>query len=244
MVEYCMFKGTLVQAAPYKDEYHANPHYIITVTGDGQDRFNIVVNSASQIGVGPTHDNRVLSYVDPHFDDLIAGKLDALAKGLHTSAFPKLDYWQDKSLLDISRFKVVPDVDEDGSRFDINDLIDGLLTIDETQPSFKFGFNNGKTVQDRDFWRPTRPDVTVYCFGFLFTDTMDGLHETHMNQGNPKAGGHAGENGSFQDGAVIIQIGTAFSAIFTAFQSQYLPTLANGYPAPNAKPIDAFLAAG
>jgi uncharacterized protein YukJ len=240
-LEYCLFKGTLVQAAPYKDAYQGNPHYIITLTSDGTDRFNVVVNSASQLPVGPNEDTRVLSYIDPHFEDAIMAKLVVLDTGLHTSDFPKLDYWQDKSLLDITRFRVVPYQDEDGNRFDINDQFNGLLTIDDKKPSFPAPFNNGKVTLNRDFWTPDNRAVTVYGFGFLFADTRDGLHETHMNQGNSRSSGHARENGPFQDGAVIVEIGGQFSAAFTAFQSQFLPTLANGYPAPNARPIDAFL---
>jgi uncharacterized protein YukJ len=242
--DYCMFKGTLIQAAPYKDEYNAKPHYVITVSGGGGGgNFNIVVNSASAVPAGSGGDTGVLSYIDPNFDDIITAKLASLSPGLHTSGFPRLDYWQDRSLLDISRFRPVPYHDEDGSRFDINDLIDEQLTIDETQPSFLAPYFNGKTTQQRHFWKPQNPGVVVYGFGFLFP-SRDGLHETHMNQGNPKNGGHAQENGAFQDGAVMVQIGDQFAAIFTAFQSQYLPTLANGYPAPDARPIGSFLAQG
>ncbi|GGP25077.1 DUF2278 family protein [Silvimonas amylolytica] len=240
-LEYCMIKGWLIQAAPYFTRYNANPHYIITVDNGGK-QFNIVVNSASQVPAGDNHDTRVLSYIDLHFSDPVVDKLKALQPGLYTDGFPRLDYWQDKSLLDISRFRPVPYEDNDGNHFDINDQIDQLLSIDEKNTaSFPYPFNNGHTTQERDFWKPTDASVMVYGFGFLFQPAEDGLHETHMNQGNPRDGGHAGENGAFQDGAVIVQRGDGFTAIFTAFQSQYLPTLANGDPADNARPIDTFL---
>jgi uncharacterized protein YukJ len=95
----------------------------------------------------------------------------------------------------------VPYKDATGARFDINDEINDLLTIDENRPSEERPYNNGRDTQDRTFWRPSGPgDVTVHGFGFLFP-AQDGLHETHMNQGNPVGGGHERENGTFQDGA-------------------------------------------
>jgi uncharacterized protein YukJ len=158
--------------------------------------------------------------------------------GLYKDGFPRLDYWQDHSLLDLRRMRLVPYKDDDGSRFDINDQVDELLTIDEAAESQTLGFNNGHEIQQRKFWTPQGPgDVIVYGFGFLFEPAENGLHETHMNQGNPRDGGHSGENGVFQDGAVIVQKGESFAAMFTAFQSQWLPTDARGRPTPNAKPL-------
>lgn len=239
MPVYCMFKGLLKYAAPYEDAYGATPHYVITVDGGDQEGFNIVVNSASQIP--EKGDRRVYAYLDPHFDDPIIPKLDGFDLGLYTSGFPRLDYFQDTSLLDLKRFRLIPDVDEDGSRYDINDDINSMLTIDESGPSVLLPYNN---EGDRKFWKPTDAEVVVYGFGFLFEPEQNGLHETHMNQGNPKIGGHGSSNGSFQDGAVIVQKGEDFEAIFTAFQSQELPTLANGQPAQNAVPFAQFIGQG
>lgn len=237
---YSMIKGTLKFAAPYEDEYHSNPHYIITVADDANNLYNIVVNSSSS-APAPDGSKEVYFLIDQHFVDPINDKLKALSTGAHTTDFPKLDYWRDSSLLNIRRMSAVPYESEDGSRFDINDDINEVLTIDESQSSVSRPFFNGKTTQQRKFWVPTNPNVTVYGFGFLFP-TKDGLHETHMNQGNPVSGGHAGENGTYQDGAVIVQIGDNFSALFTAFQTQYLPTDATGTPVKNAKSIPEYVA--
>lgn len=241
---YCMYKGKLIAAAPFSDSYIGSPHYVITVSTDKGGTFNIVVNSAST-APGPNGDNRVYSYIDPHFVDPVSDKLTELAPGLYTSGFPKLDYWQDRSLLDIRRMRPVPYEASDGTRFDINDEINELLTIDESSPSEQRPYNNGHETQDRTFWRPSGPgDVIVYGFGFLFQPAQDGLHETHMNQGNPLRGGHDRENGVFQDGAVIVQRTDGFAAIFTAFQTQWLPTDARGFPAAGAKPLPQFIAQG
>ena len=237
---YCMYKGKLLMGAPYSDSYIGSPHYVITVSkGDGAN-FNVVVNSAST-APSPNADNRVYAYIDPNFADPICDKLNALQVGLYTSGFPKLDYWQDRSLLDIRRMRPVPYEDASGTRFDINDQINDLLTIDESTPSEQHPYNNGHETQDRTFWRPSGPgEVTVYGFGFLFP-TQDGLHETHMNQGNPPGGGHERENGVFQDGALIVRKVDGFAAIFTAFQTQWLPTDARGFPTSGAQPLPKWI---
>jgi len=242
--EYCMFKGKLDAAAPFFDTYIGNPHYVITVIGCDQKPFNIVVNSASDQN-GEDGNNRVYYYADLNFVDPIVDKLKGLDLGLHIDDFPLLDYWQDRSLLDLRRMRSVPYKDADGSRFDINDIVDGLLTIDETTAAELRPYSGGRPEsQDRKFWKPTRQDVIVYGFGFLFLPAEDGLHETHMNQGNPKNGRHAKENGAFHDGAVIVQKGDDFAAIFTAFQTQYLPTDATGFPTADAAPLPDFIRNG
>ena len=153
---YCMYKGTLLAGAPFSDAYLGSPHYVITVTDGTGASFNIVVNSAST-APGPGGDDRVYSYIDQQFSDPICDKLTALAPGLYTRGFPKLDYWQDRSLLDIRRMRPVPYEDADGTRFDINDQINDMLTIDITTASEQLPYNNGHQTQDRTFWRPSGP---------------------------------------------------------------------------------------
>jgi uncharacterized protein YukJ len=120
---------------------------------------------------------------------------------------------------------------------DVNDIIDQALTIDVTKDPQSLPYDNGShELHSRNFWQPIDSNVTVYGFGFLFLPAKDGLHETHMNQGNPP-GRHRRENGTFQDGAVLVQRGDDFIAIFTAFQTQYLPTDSRGFPTRNAAPL-------
>nr|WKF61741.1 hypothetical protein HUO10_006273 [Paraburkholderia busanensis] len=244
MNEYCMFKGELINAAPYLPTYHGSPHYVINVAdtrkADGS-VFKIVVNSAST-QIGEDNNYNVYSYADLNFSDPVAGKLGALNPGLYTTGFPRLDYWQDQSLLDLHRMRPIPYEGEDGSRADVNDIINQILTIDTSQPatSIPYDDGSGKPPQPRDFYPPREKGVIVYGFGFLFQPQEDGLHETHMNQGNPR-GPHWKENGAFQDGAVIVQQGNNFAAIFTAFQTQYLPTDSNGCPMKGARPLPEFV---
>ncbi|MCP3713525.1 DUF2278 family protein [Paraburkholderia sp. CNPSo 3274] len=238
MNQYCMIKGTLLRAAPYKDTYIGSPHYVITISAGAQ--FNIVVNSAST-QPGPNGSDDVYSYANLNFVNPITSTLGSLDPGLHTDGFPLLDYAPEKGLLDLSLLQPVPYEDENGNHVDINDNINSILTIDETQNSQSLPFDNGSGVlHDRDFWTPTQANVIVYGFGFLFVPQRNGLHETHMNQGNPP-GKHAAENARSQDGAVIVQKGDGFTAIFTAFETQCLPTDAAGNPVPGAQPLPQYI---
>ena len=76
------------------------------------------------------------------------------------------------------------------------------------------------------------PTAVVYAFGSAFQDNgvVDGIHDIHMNQGNP-ANNHGGDNGIWQDGALFLQMSGSWTAIFIAFQTQIWTTDAAGNPA-------------
>ena len=56
----------------------------------------------------------------------------------------------------------------------------------------------------------------------LLQAELRGVHDIHMNQGNPLAGGHAGDNGVWQDGGLLLWFPKAdrWVTVFLAFQSQ------------------------
>nr|WP_255553027.1 DUF2278 family protein [Ktedonobacter sp. SOSP1-85] len=54
-----------------------------------------------------------------------------------------------------------------------------------------------------------------------------GIRRPIMNQGNDSS--HASEDGTWQDGALFIQQGQHWTAIFLMVQSQQLPTDDYGY---------------
>ena len=60
-----------------------------------------------------------------------------------------------------------------------------------------------------------------------------------MNQGN--VGQHAGDNGVFHDGGLILAFPDRFMGLFLAFQSQRVPTDAAGAAAPGALTIGQIL---
>lgn len=77
------------------------------------------------------------------------------------------------------------------------------------------------------------PNGTIYAFGSAFADSGGpmGIHDIHMNQGNP-AGSFGKDNGTWQDGAVFIQLPgqQTWSALFIAFQTESWNTDDSGNP--------------
>ena len=70
--------------------------------------------------------------------------------------------------------------------------------------------------------------------------TVQGVHDVHMNQGNPKPGSFADDNGVFQDGGLVLRFGTRDVGLFLRFETQWLPTdNATGHRLPGAQPIPA-----
>jgi uncharacterized protein YukJ len=70
--------------------------------------------------------------------------------------------------------------------------------------------------------------------------TMQGIHDIHMNQGNPNPGPFAKDNGVFQDGGLILKFSSRHVGLFLRFATQWLPTdNATGHRSPGAQPIRA-----
>jgi len=74
------------------------------------------------------------------------------------------------------------------------------------------------------------------------TDGLHGVHDIHMMQGN--VGEHAGDNGAFRDGALLLAFPDRIVGIFLAFQTQRIPTDGNGRPRSDAKPLSSLIAPG
>ncbi len=77
-------------------------------------------------------------------------------------------------------------------------------------------------------------DGVIYAFGSAYADSgkVGGIHDIHMNQGNPAAGGHRGDNGIWQDGALFIHLPSkgTWTAVFIAFQTESWDTDSSGNP--------------
>jgi uncharacterized protein YukJ len=76
-------------------------------------------------------------------------------------------------------------------------------------------------------------DGVIYAFGSAYADKgkVDGIHDIHMNQGNP-ANNHGGDNGVWQDGALFIHLPAKgiWTAVFIAFQTESWTTDSVGNP--------------
>ena len=83
-------------------------------------------------------------------------------------------------------------------------------------------------------------------------DTNQGVHNIHMNQGNPSPGPFAKDNGVFQDGGLILKFPTRYVGLLLRFQTQWLPTdnttgdrLSGAQPIPpGGSPIDGGIPGG
>jgi uncharacterized protein YukJ len=70
--------------------------------------------------------------------------------------------------------------------------------------------------------------------------TNQGIHDIHLNQGNPNPGPFANDNGVFQDGGLVLRFGSRSVGLFLRFATQWLPTDdATGHRSPGARPIPA-----
>lgn len=76
-------------------------------------------------------------------------------------------------------------------------------------------------------------DGVIYAFGSAYADKgkVDGIHDIHMNQGNP-VNNHGGDNGIWQDGALLIHLPSkgTWTAVFIAFQNESWTTDSKGNP--------------
>jgi len=74
---------------------------------------------------------------------------------------------------------------------------------------------------------------TIFAFGSAYSDKgkVDGIHDIHMNQGNP-LNNHGSDNGIWQDGALFIHQPTTqtWTAVFIAFQTESWNTDNSGNP--------------
>ena len=82
----------------------------------------------------------------------------------------------------------------------------------------------------------------LYAFGSAFSDggKQDGVHDIHMNQGNPLSN-HGADNGTWQDGAIFLSLPgqASWTAVFLAFQTESWNTDGAGDPVQTeaARPI-------
>ena len=182
-----------------------SPHYQVRIIDDTTD-YRIAVNVKSQL---PPSDVEYL--IVERFQHPIMSILEPLPRG-----FTRLERKPGTGALDFIRGNLfdraamrplpfsVPGFDND-----LNEKLDRVMqraVADETSLVYAFG----------ERWGP-ESNVKDKYFGFL---PGNGVHDIHMNQGN--SGRFVGDDGVFQDGAVLVQFPDQheWTAIFLKFQSQ------------------------
>jgi uncharacterized protein YukJ len=181
-----------------------SPHYQFHVV-DGEDNWRLAVNVQSQDG------SEVLYVVLPRFQHPVLALIEPLALGFHA-----IDSRPGGMALDFIRANLADPRDlvplpvaAPGPDNDLNDKIDRYAQralADEEALLYAFGEPFGpENEPDRYFgFRPNR-----------------GIHDIHMNQGNPP-GRFAASNGPWQDGGLIFRFPNQdeWVAIFLKFQTQ------------------------
>jgi len=208
-----------------REDNTSSPHLQIRVLEDDGQPWRIAVNVQSNTG-----SHVAFWVVDPLVGHPVLDSLAGRAQGFTTlaaSASGALDYVK-APLFDFALGRVLPPSGA-ASADDLQDLLS--LFLDQCKAAggeiFAFG---AKFTQN--LHKPIDME-------FGNTDGLHGIHDIHMNQGN--VGQHAGDNGVFHDGGLILKFPDRFMGLFLAFQSQRVPTDAAGAAAPGALDIGQIL---
>lgn len=202
VIRYGVLKGRAVER---RLSTYADTHYHIHILA-GATSYRAAINVQSQSS--PSE----LEYLirDP-FDEPWTARLDDLPLGFTllppTRRDLALDYVRGP-FVDPAAMRVLP-FDLPGPQNDLNEAIDWYIaraSAEEDALIYVFGSRWGPERRRRD-----------PIFGFR---PGNGVHDVHMNQGNTPR--FAGQDGIWQDGAVVVQFPSAgrWVAIFLKFQSQ------------------------
>jgi uncharacterized protein YukJ len=193
---YGVLVGRAVRGETERDD-PVSPHYRLYVAvGAVEHRVLVTVKSARACGVGA----QLLHLADEQFRHPLLARIKALAPGFHRAArVPEglaLDYVRG-GLLDRRAMRRLP-YDAPGDGDDLNDRLDTYVRLAISEPAAR-----------------------VFAWGEAFPGGR-GLHNVHMNQGNPRHGPFGGDNGVWQDGALFFHLPDEgrWIAVFLAFQTQ------------------------
>lgn len=200
---YSVLKGHPLSMSEH--EKHG-AHYIVALT-DGSESFSAAINVLSMEG------SLVLYAIKEIQSPVEQDKISALPYGmseLEPGDSISMDYVRMRSegrpVITRAEMSLLPPPDdsEGTTHLAFSNAIEGLLEACE-----------------RD------PNAIILVFGSAFS--ANGIHDTHMNQGN--YGEHARDNGVWQDGMVLLFIDQKWYSIFIAFQTQCWMTDDKGNPA-------------
>ena len=196
-----------------------SPHYQITVDAAGS-TFTVAVNIQSVDG------SEVLYAIAPQFTPPEPAALQALTDGMtalkSAAGGLALDFVREqiggRPMITREQMTLLPEV-ERGVSFKAEPASAPSKALENAVVTLL----NGAVASG---------DATVYAFGSAYADkgVVDGIHDIHMNQGNP-TNNHGGDNGVWQDGALFLETGGGWTAVFLAFQTESWTTDAAGDPA-------------
>jgi uncharacterized protein YukJ len=208
-----------------REDGAATPHLQIRALDATGQPWRVAVNVQSDDG-----SEVVFWIVDPLVGHPTLGALAAMPSGFTTTAAnssASLDYVK-APLFDFSLGRALPPSGS-ANADDLQDLL--TLFLDQCKAAggelYAFG-----AKFDSNLHKPIDAE-------FGNTDGLHGVHDIHMNQGN--VGAHAGDNGPFHDGGLLLAFPDRIMGVFLAFQTQRVPTDAAGAAAPGAQPLSRII---
>lgn len=211
-----------------REDGAATPHLQIRALDDTGQPWRVAVNVESSDG-----SEVVFWVVDPVASHPIVDGLAALPTGYSEAAANSaraLDYVK-APLFDFALGRALPPSGS-ANADDLQDLLS--LYLDQCKAAggelYAFG-----AKFDRNLHKQIDVD-----FGNV--DGLHGIHDIHMNQGN--VGAHAGDNGAYHDGGLLLAFPDRIVGLFMAFQTQRIPTDPAGDAAPNAQPLARLVSTG
>ncbi|HEU5431357.1 MAG TPA: YukJ family protein [Thermomicrobiales bacterium] len=212
---YGVLKGRV--RATRSERHGGSPHFQALI--DAGARFRIAINTRSVEGDGRAQ--KLLCAIKEIDKSAFTARLADLAPGFTRLRGSEdglaLDYVRG-GLVQLEQMRPIP-----GWRpGKANDLTDALSSLFEAAITERGAFVCVWGIR----WGP-EPDHRDEVFGF---EPGDGLHNIHMNQGS--RGRHAGENGIWRDGGLMVHhpADDRWTGVFLAFQSQSWTTDDRGFP--------------
>ena len=201
-----------------REDNGSTPHLQIRILENSGQPWRIAVNVQSDTG-----SNVAFWVVDPLAGHPLLGGLQAHPSGFSSvarNADHALDYVK-APLFDWKLGRLLPPSGH-ASSDDLQDLLSLYLDQCKTAGGEVYAFG---AKFDRNLHKPI--DIE-----FGNTDGLHGIHDIHLNQGN--VGAHSEDNGAFHDGGLILEFPDRYLGLFLGFQTQRIPTDADGKAAPGA----------
>jgi uncharacterized protein YukJ len=202
---YGVLKGRIVECRQERDDFM--PHYQVLIRANGVS-FRASINVQS----GDRRSPDLLFCVDDDVRHPLVQRLAALDEGFHPGEPGpdglSVDYVRG-GLVSLNQMRALPH-DVPGADNDLNEKLDALVRRAIDDPDVEICLFGGR-------WGPEgeRDDVFRFSPG-------NGMHDIHMNQGTPRHGRHAGDNGTWQDGALFLNLRDEgrWVGVYLAFQGQ------------------------
>jgi uncharacterized protein YukJ len=219
MLNYGVLRGPVIDFG--REDNGSSPHFQIVIQASNN-RWRVPVNVKSKDG-----SEVLFSIIDPLVNHRLLAELAEIPEGFTAEGAEPwfLDYLREP-MLDLTTMRALPPT-VTGPNNDLQDFV--LQSVQRAQRDGRAVFAFGSRFPGGN---PRPADIKFRTNG--------GVHDIHMNQGNPRNSNFAGDNGIRQDGGLILQTGpTSFAGVFLAFQTQLIPTDNQGMPLPGARPIRA-----